>query len=362
MIYLVSTIVVLGVLIFVHELGHFSMAKILGVKVERFSLGFPPKMVGKKIGETEYLLSWIPLGGYVRMFGEGLDEEDKIPPEEQHRSFSHKPAWTRFLIVFFGPAANFIFAILVFGLVFIFDGVPHLGPDIGEVLKDTPADRAGLMVGDKILSIDGKNIKYWEDVSEGIRAGQGKPVEITLLRQNQTLTFTIQPETVTVQNLFGEDLEVPQIGIGVSDVYLIERVNPFTAMFLGVVKTYDVTKLTLLSLVKMIEGKVSAKNVGGPIFIAQIAGQQAQAGILNLILLTALLSVNLGIINLFPIPILDGGHLFFFLVEMILRRPVNMKMREVAQQGGLILLVLLMVLIFYNDLDRIFGFSQLFTK
>jgi len=362
MIYLVSTVVVLGVLILVHELGHFSMAKLLGVRVERFSFGFPPKMIGKKIGDTEYLISWVPLGGYVKMFGESADDEEEIPPDQQPFSFSHKPVWARFLIVFCGPAANFIFAVLVFGLVFVFDGIPHLGPVIGEVLKDTPAEQAGLTAGDEIQSIDGVRVKYWDNVSETIKAGQGQPVEITYLRGDNVRTVSVKPVKVTVQNIFSEDLEIYQIGIGAGDDYIIERVNPFKAMYLGVIRVYDVTRLTLLSLVKMVEGKVSAKNVGGPIFIAQLAGQQAQAGLLNLILLTAVLSVNLGLINLFPIPILDGGHLFFFLMEMVLRRPVSLKMREMAQQGGFILIVLLMVLIFYNDLDRIFKISEILTR
>ncbi|MBW2091358.1 MAG: RIP metalloprotease RseP [Deltaproteobacteria bacterium] len=362
MVYLISTIIVLGILIFVHELGHFLAAKALGVRVERFSFGFPPKMLGKKIGETEYLISWIPLGGYVRMFGENPSEEEEIPQEEQHRSFTHKPPWARFLIVFAGPAFNFFFAVIVFYLIFTFQGLPHLSTHIGEVSQDMPALEAGIAAGDKILAIDGNPVHYWEDVSAGIKAGQGEEVEITLEREDQTITIKVKPKMVTVQNVFGEESQTPQIGIVARGDMVVESVNPAVALYYGIIRTWDVTKLTLLTVVKLVERKIPLKTVGGPIFIAQIAGQQAKAGALNLIIMMAVLSVNLGIINLFPIPILDGGHLLFFIMEMIFRRPLSLRTREIAQQAGIILLVLLMVIVFYNDLDRIFGLSRIFSR
>ncbi|MBW2085882.1 MAG: site-2 protease family protein, partial [Deltaproteobacteria bacterium] len=163
-------------------------------------------------------------------------------------------------------------------------------------------------------------------------------------------------------NIFGEESQAPQIGIIARGDMVIESVNPVVALYYGVIRTWDVTKLTVLSVIKLIQRKIPLKTVGGPIFIAQIAGQQAKAGVLNLIIMMAVLSVNLGIINLFPIPILDGGHLFFCIMEMIFRRPVNLRTREIAQQAGIILLVLFMVIIFYNDLDRIFGLSRIFSK
>ncbi|MBW2053363.1 MAG: RIP metalloprotease RseP [Deltaproteobacteria bacterium] len=362
MIYVVSTIIVLGILVFVHELGHFLAAKALGVRVEKFSLGFPPKMMGKKIGDTEYILSWIPLGGYVRMFGENPNEENGIPPEEQQRSFTHKPPWARFLIVLAGPVFNFIFAILVFCFVFAFQGIPHLSTYIGEVSKDMPAIEAGIMAEDQILAINGQPVKYWEDVSAAIKAGKGRDVEVTLQRKDRTITVLVAPKRVTVENVFGEKSQTPQIGIVARGDMVIESINPAAALYYGVIRTWDVTKLTLLSVVKLIERKIPLKTVGGPIFIAQIAGQQAKAGVLNLIIMMAVLSVNLGIINLFPIPILDGGSLVFFIMEMIFRRPLSLRTRELAQQAGIILLVLLMVVIFYNDLDRIFGLSRIFSR
>ncbi len=362
MIYLVSTVIVLGILVFAHELGHFLAAKILGVRVERFSLGFPPKLIGKKLGETEYLISWIPLGGYVKMFGENPSEEEEISPEEQRYSFTHKPPWTRFLIVFAGPFFNFLFAIAVFCLIFSIEGLPHLSPYIGEVNKDMPAVKAGIMAEDKILAVNGKPVMYWEDVSKGIKAGKGKTVEITLERKGRTITVNVKPKLVSVPNVFGEETQAPQIGIVARGDMVIESINPAKALYYGLIRTWDVTKLTWLTVVKLAERKIPLKTVGGPIFIAQIAGQQAKAGILNLVIMMAVLSVNLGIINLFPIPILDGGHLLFFVMEMIFRKPLSLRTREIAQQAGIVLLILFMVIVFYNDLDRIFGLSRIFSK
>ena len=352
---ILSTVVVLGVLIFVHELGHFLAAKSLGVRVERFSLGFPPKMIGKKYGETEYMLSWIPLGGYVKMYGENTDETDDIPPEEQHRSFSHKPAWARFVIVFAGPAFNFLFALLVFWAMFAIDGVPHLTPNVGKVSPDMPAAAAGVLPGDKIVSINGSAVKYWDDVLVLVRDFQGRPVEVAVTRGGTVLTLSIMPKMVGSPNIFGEEEQIPMIGIEASRETIVEKINPISAVYYGGARTWELTRLTVLSVVKLIQGKLSPKTLGGPIFIAQLAGEQARAGLANLIFLAALLSLNLGILNLLPVPVLDGGHLFFFSLEMIFRKPVSLNVRERAQQVGILFLVLFMAFIFYNDLARIFA-------
>jgi regulator of sigma E protease len=351
---IISTIVVLGVLIFVHELGHFLAAKALGVKVERFSLGFPPKLFGRKYGETEYMLSWIPLGGYVKMYGENTDETNEIPPEEQHRSFSHKPAWARFLIVLAGPAFNFLFALLVFWIMFAIDGVPHLTPEVGKVRPDMPAAAAGILPGDKIVSINSRPVQYWEDVLLLVRDHQGRPVELVVERRGSTMTFSLMPNLVGTPNIFGEEEQIPMIGIEASGELIVEKINPLSAIYYGGARTWELTELTVLSVVKLIQGKLSPKTLGGPIFIAQLAGEQARAGLGNLIFLAALLSLNLGILNLLPVPVLDGGHLLFFSLEMIFRKPVSLNVRERAQQVGIVFLILFMVFVFYNDLARIF--------
>ena len=287
------------------------------------------------------------------MFGESPDEE--VPPELRHRSFSHKPTWARFLIVFAGPAFNFVFALFVFWLMFAIQGVPHLSPTVGKVQPNMPAEAAGIQPGDVIVSIGDQSIRYWDDVLDGVRDAGGRNVNMVIQRSGNLVTMTLQPQLVPSKNIFGEDIQIPMIGIEVRGEMVVQRINPISALYYGVVRTWDLTKLTILSVVKLIQGTVSPKTLGGPIFIAQLAGEQARAGILNLIFLAALLSVNLGILNLLPVPILDGGHLFFFVVEMIFRRPVSLRIRERAQQAGFVILMMLMVFIFYNDLARIFG-------
>ena len=356
MVTVISTIILLGVLIFVHELGHFLAAKVLGVKVERFSLGFPPKMIGRRVGETEYVLSWIPLGGYVKMFGENPDEP--VPREEEHRSFSHKPAWARFIIVFAGPGFNFFFAFLIFWIMFAVDGVPHLSSYVGKVKEDMPAAAAGLQDGDRIVSVDGHPIRYWDDLLVRIRAGQGREVEVAFERSGRTLTARIKPRMVQGTNIFKEDIRVPMIGIEARGEVIIEDVGLLAAVYYGAARTWELTKLTIVSVVKLIQRKIPLKTLGGPIFIAQLAGQQAKAGLVHLVFLAALLSLNLGILNLLPIPVLDGGHLAFFALEMTFRRPLSMNFRERAQQAGIVFLILFMAFIFYNDLARIFTDSD----
>jgi regulator of sigma E protease len=349
---LLATALVLGILIFVHELGHFLAAKAAGVGVERFSFGLGPKVLGIKFGDTEYRLSAIPLGGYVKMVGEAPGEE--VPPELAPRSFTEKSVSKRACIVLAGPLGNFLFAFLVFFLVFWAMGLPTLSTEIGEVMKDMPAYQAGLRPGDRIRTLDGTPVKRWEEMAGRIRKSQGSPVTLTLEREGKPYQVRITPVFKTAQNLFGEEVQVPAIGVSPAKKILTEFIGPIEALVVGVQKTADVTKLTVLSLVKLIQRKIPLKTLGGPIFIAQLAGQQAQEGVVSLLFFAALISVNLAILNLLPIPILDGGHLIFFLIEAVLRRPLSLKMRETAQQVGMTLLILLTIFIFYNDLARIF--------
>jgi regulator of sigma E protease len=354
---IIAFILILGVLIFVHELGHFLTAKAMGVKVERFSLGFPPKAIGKKIGETEYVLSWLPIGGYVKMFGEHPDEEEEIPPDMVHRSFAHKPVWKRFLIVLAGPLSNFVFAVVVFWLIFAVAGVHYYAPEVGQVVDDMPAQAAGFQAGDHIVSIDGRPVKYWSDVIDRVRATDGGSMEVVVRRDGQTLPLTLTPKIKTVRNRFGEDQRVPMIGIVGGAKTITERVGALEAIGYGLKRTYYLTSEIIVGVYKMISGSVSARNLGGPIMIAQVTALNVQEGFGNLIFWAALLSVNLGIINLLPIPILDGGHLFFYVLEMIFRRPVSIRVRERAQQAGALVLLLFMLFVFYNDIARIFHYG-----
>lgn len=349
MLSILSAIVVLGILIFVHELGHFIFAKLFGVGVEKFSLGFGPKVIGRKIGETEYLLSAFPLGGYVKMVGEGEELADDAV--EDPRSFAAKPPSQRIAIVLAGPLFNLLFAAVVFIAVYMI-GVPVPTAKIGEVMKDKPAARAGLRANDVISSVNGKSVGKWDDFAEVVAGSKGQPVDIVVRRGGESLSFRIIPETNTVKNLFGESVSTPLIGVKSSDETFVERSGPIDAVIKGVSQTWFYMRLTILSLVKIIERVVSFDTIGGPIMIAVMSGQQASAGAVSFFAFMALLSINLGVLNLLPIPILDGGHLFFYTFEMIFRKPVKIKTREVAQQIGLVLLVTLMFFATYNDINR----------
>ena len=347
-----STIIVLGVLVFVHELGHFVFAKKLGVGVLTFSLGFGPRLVGRKWGETEYQISVFPLGGFVKLVGENPGEE--IKEEDRGRSFSAQPVWKRFLIVSAGPFFNFLLAIVFFSTINIF-GVPYFPSKIGDISPESPAAQAGLKKGDLIVSIDGEAVSKWDDLSRIIRSSQGKELQLKIKRDSETLDLKVTPKSSTQKNLFGEEVQIFVIGITPTDELLVQKVGPFEAIGKGLSQTWFGIKLTVVSIIKVIERVIPAKTIGGPIMIAQLAGEQAKRGVVSLILFTAILSINLGVINLFPIPVLDGGHFVFLALEALLRRPISLKKMEIAQQIGLILIILLMLFAFYNDLLRVFS-------
>ncbi len=350
---IIATVIVLGVLIFVHELGHFIMAKKSKVGVLTFSLGFGPKIFGKKYGETQYQVSAVPLGGYVKMIGE--EPGEKLPPELMAKSFSNQPVGKRLGIVFAGPFFNFLFAVVAFAVVFMV-GMPTLLPEVGEVKPDFPAFRAGLQKGDLITEVNGTPVKRWEDLAKMIHdSSREHPLDLQVKRDDKTFQTRVTPEITTQKNMFGDDVQVGLIGISPSGNSFIERFDPFTAVYRSVVQSWRVTELTVLSVAKIIEGKISAKTIGGPLLIAQLAGQQAKAGVLSLIVFMAVISINLVILNILPIPVLDGGHIFFFLIEGIVGKPVSLKIRERAQQIGVFIIILIMLLVFYNDITRVLG-------
>jgi regulator of sigma E protease len=348
--YILWAALVLGVLIFIHELGHFLVAKRAGVSVLKFSLGFGPKIAGFTRGGTEYLLSAIPLGGYVKMLGEDPKEE----VADLERSFSAKPIGWRSLIILAGPGSNFLLAIAIFWVVFMV-GVPTLTTKVGEVMEGFPAREAGLLRGDRIVAVEGQPIEKWEALAKQIHQSPGRPVRLTVEREGQRFDLAVAPKATKQKNLFGEEQEIGLLGIAPAEEFLTERTNPITAFGKAVYKTYDLSVLILITFGKLLQGVVPAKTIGGPLLVAQMAGEQASLGVLNLLVFTALLSINLAILNLLPIPILDGGHLFFALIEAARGKPVSLKKREMAQQVGLVLLVALMIFAFYNDIFRLLG-------
>ena len=345
-----AALVGLGVLIVFHEFGHFLLAKLSGVGVLTFSVGFGPKLWVKKKGETEYALSAFPLGGYVKMVGE--DPEEEVQQSDIERSFAHKGLLTRIAIVAAGPGFNLLLAIILLMVVFLFYGVPVLSTQVGGVEPGSPAARAGIRKGDVIVSLNDQAVREWDELSRGIKESQGKPLSVRIRRDSEDVTVTVEPAKKEGRNIFGETRDEWVIGIG-SQVS-IEKGNPGLAIVRAFQQTYDYSKLTLLALYKMIKGDVSPRNLGGPILIAQMAGQQAQEGLGSFLAFIAVLSINLGVLNLLPIPVLDGGHLLFFLVESVIGRPVAIKHREMAQQVGIFLLMLLMIYAFYNDIARFF--------
>jgi regulator of sigma E protease len=346
-----ALIVVLGVLIFFHELGHFLVARLFGVGVEKFSLGFGPKLIGRKIGITDYRISAIPLGGYVKMVGEEPGAE--IDPADIPISFTHKHVFKRILIVAAGPFFNILLAVLIFFTVFQVSGVFVLKPIVGEVKEDSPADKGGLKKDDVIVSIDGAQLSSWEDMAKIITESKGKTLSVSVGRGESELVLNVTPEPKTFKNIFNEDIERYVIGITASGDVFSKELNFIQSLSESIKQTYNITALTIKSVVKMLQGAISPKTLGGPIMIAQMAGQQAREGATNLIFFIALISINLAILNFLPIPVLDGGHLIFFSIEAVTGRPVSIRVREIAQQAGVFVLILLMIYVFYNDITRV---------
>ena len=349
---ILSFIIVLGVLIFFHEFGHFLVARLFGVGVEKFSLGFGPRLIGKKVGITDYRISAIPLGGYVKMIGEEPDAE--IDPEDIPLSFTHKHVAKRMLIVAAGPVFNILLAVFIFFGIFLISGTFVLKPSVGSVKQGSPAFAAGLEKGDLITAINESAINSWDEMAEIINGSKGQKIKLNVRRGESSRYFSLAPEQVTTKNIFGEDVQRYIIGITASGETYSKEMNLFQAFSESMIQTYRVTELMVVIIAKLITGDISTDTLGGPIMIAQMAGDSAKAGIGSLISFIALISVNLAIINLLPIPVLDGGHLLFFSIEAVKGRPVSIKVREIAQQVGLFILILLMILVFYNDISRIF--------
>jgi len=353
---IVAFIVCLGILIFVHELGHFLFAKLFKVRVLKFSLGFGPKIYSKKIGETEYQISALPLGGFVKMFGENPDEQ-KDSKSDKDASFAHKTVWQRFLIVLAGPVFNLVFTVVLFFLLFFFKGLPdaHDTTKIGVITENSPAAAVGMMVNDTILAINDHATEKWQDVVDSVKNSRGEEVTFLVLRGTEEVSFDVTPAILPVKNLFGEvEEERYLVGIQMApDIFYVPTgmAGAFSAAYQ---QTWMYIKFTGLSFKKLAQRVVPVSELGGPILIAQIAGKRMQDGLADFIFFMGLISVNLGLLNLLPIPVLDGGHLMFLSIEAIRRKPMSEKMQIYAQQVGIAFLGILMIFVFYNDLARIF--------
>ncbi len=348
----IAFLIVLSIIVLIHEFGHFIVAKKLGVKVEKFSLGFGPKLLGRQVGETEYLVSAIPLGGYVKLLGE--DPSEELPPEDEKRSFARLSPYKRFLIIFAGPFFNFILAIVIFTIIFM-AGRPVLKSVIGGVKKGYPAAAAGLKKGDVITSVNGVKVKSWGSLSDNIQKFGKNEIVFGIKENNKNFTVRLKPKYVTLKNIFGKKINVYLIGISPSKKAVYYKYsNFFSSMYSALEEIWFFIYVTVLGLFYLISGQVAAGSLlGGPILIAQFSGKAASLGISDFFHFIGVISVLVGFFNLLPIPALDGGHLFFSVIEMIKRKPVSARIQETATKIGFALLMLLLLFVSYNDVLRI---------
>jgi regulator of sigma E protease len=340
-------IIILSVLILVHELGHFIAAKRLGIRVEKFSLGFGPKLFSRKFGDTEYLLCGIPFGGYIKMAGDSPDEAKGAKDE-----FLSRPVGQRISVIAAGPVFNYILAFFCLWMVF-FLGFPRMTSKIGELMPNMPASKIGLMVDDRIISVDGEKVAYWDQMTKLIHEKKGKAIVLKIERGDQVLEKELTPEIKEVETILGKKVEVGLIGIKPSDEVSLVRYGLFQALIKGTESLIEMTIMTVTALFYIIIGTMSFKeSVTGPLGIFFIATNAAKIGFSAVLHVIGILSMSLAVFNILPLPILDGGHIFFAGLEKLRRRPLSRKSEDVINNIGLSFLIILAIFIFCNDLIR----------
>ena len=362
---ILSFLLVIGPLIFVHELGHYFVGRWFGVKAEAFSIGFGGEIAGwtDKRG-TRWKLAWLPLGGYVKFAGDmnaaGQPSPEwlALPAEERARTFQAKPVWQRFLIVLAGPMTNFLAAILILTGFNIAYGVPQTPPVIGAFTEDSPAAAAGLRAGDRIVSIDGKGVDRFEDILPVVALKIRGPLNLEVERGGRRFEVDVRPLVVEETDRFGNKASRPMLGIGAAE-QVLTPVSPLGAVVGSVQQCWVVVATTVKGLGQIVTGRRSVKEMGGPLKIAKFSGEQASMGLLAFLWFIAVISINLGFINLLPIPMLDGGHLFFYGIEAVRRKPLRPEAQEWAFRTGLAALLALMILVTFNDLASFGLWSKL---
>jgi regulator of sigma E protease len=350
------------VVVFIHEMGHFLMARWFGAKVDVFSVGFGPEIAGftDRRG-TRWKLSWIPVGGYVKFAGDADAASTPDPgaagasAHDRAAMMQFKPLHQRALVAAAGPFANFILAIAIFFGLFLYAGHSYRAPVIGNVIKASPAEAAGIRKGDTITRIDGRAIDSYEQLPEIVGTSAGQPLVIELLRNGQAMTLRVTPRMESRKNILGDDMATPVIGVMSSaDAPIItQRYNPLQALGAACGRTWDVVRLSLKGIGQIITGRASLDQLQGPVGIAQITKKVADFGILPFLNLLAFLSVSIGLINLFPIPLLDGGHLLYYACEAVLGRPLGERVQDVGFRLGLVVVLGLMLLATWNDIARL---------
>ncbi|HAX91072.1 MAG TPA: RIP metalloprotease RseP [Rhodospirillaceae bacterium] len=355
--YLVPFLVVLSVVVFVHEFGHFWVARRCGVKIETFSIGFGPEIFARvdKKG-TRWRVAWLPLGGYVKMFGDAdptsfgpSEDAPKMTAEEKKVAFYTQPVRKRFAIVAAGPGSNYLFAVVVLAMMFLVNGQPYTSTKIATVVENSAAAQAGLKTDDKILSIDGAAMESFEAVRRTISLNAGTPIKIVYEREGQMLDATTTPEVVKTVDRLGMEHTQGRLGI-VSTETAFRDLNPASAIRESVAEIWNITAGTLKGVGQMIMGVRGTEELGGPLRIAEMSGKVAKDGVFALFWFIVVISVNLGLINLFPIPLLDGGHLLFYAVEGLRGRPLSERIQEYGARVGAALVLSLMVFATWNDL------------
>ena len=355
--YVIVFLAILTVVVFVHELGHYLVARWCGVKIETFSIGFGPELFGwyDKSG-TRWRISALPLGGYVKMFGDAdpastPDNNREFTAAEKAVAFQYKTVWQRIAVVVAGPAMNFIFGIVALAILLAVYGEPRNAPVIDQVQENSAAAEVGLQKGDRVVEAAGQQVKSWQDLQKIIQMSVGEPIPLVVTRDDQRVELLAHPQIKEVTDLFGNVHKTPLLGI-LPDTAATElvRFNPATALAESVTQTWDMVGATLKGIGQMILGQRDSSEVGGPLRIAKGAGAAAKIGLGGVAYYIILLSINLGLFNLFPVPLLDGGHLLFYGIEALRGRPLGQRAQEYGFRLGLFLVFALMLFTTRNDL------------
>jgi len=354
-------IIALSLLVFVHEFGHFWVARRCGVKIETFSIGFGGELFGwtDKLG-TRWRVAWLPVGGYVKMFGDA-DASSRPDTEaaalmdaaDRRVSFVHKKLWQKALVVAAGPAANFLFAIVVMTVLFTTIGQPFTPPVIGTVMAGSAAERAGLKPGDFVETVDGVVVRRFEEFRQAIALDSGDPLTLGIKRNGDSVTVVATPDIVEEKDFLGNKTKISRLGLAPSGLLVMRHEDPLTAIWQAGRETWSITTSSLTAMGQMITGRRSSDDLRGPIGMSQVIDQVSREGFIPMIQLLALLSISLGLINLFPIPVLDGGHLLFYAIEAVSRRPVSERALAVGFRVGFALIVSFYVFVMWHDLARL---------